>query len=184
MPKEIPAGKQVATLGGGCFWCIEAVFEELNGVESVESGYSGGSVENPSYQQVCNGNTGHAEVVQIIFDPQIVSYKEILGVFFTVHDPTTLNRQGADVGTQYRSAIFYHNDEQKSIAAEVIKEIEGEQIWDGRIVTELSPFNTFYRAEDYHQEYYKYNENQPYCRMVITPKVRKFREHFRDKLKK
>jgi peptide-methionine (S)-S-oxide reductase len=145
-------GKEVATLGGGCFWCVEAVFDDLKGVESVESGYSGGSVANPSYRDVCNGTTGHAEVIQIVFDPKVISFKEILEVFFTVHDPTTLNRQGADAGTQYRSVIFYHSPEQKAAADQVIKETAS-KIWDDPIVTEVSPFKQFYVAEDYHQEY-------------------------------
>lgn len=174
---------QVATLGGGCFWCTEAVFDELKGVEHVESGYSGGTVANPTYEQVCTGTTGHAEVVQITFDPKGISFKEILQIFFTVHDPTTLNRQGADVGTQYRSVIFYHDEEQKTIAEQVIKEIQVEKIWDAPIVTELAPFEAFYIAEDYHQEYFKHNPYQGYCRVVIAPKVAKFREHYRERLK-
>jgi peptide-methionine (S)-S-oxide reductase len=176
-------GKELATLGGGCFWCVEAIFDDLKGVISADSGYSGGAVENPSYMQVSTGSTGHAEAIQIIFDPKEISYKEILQIFFTVHDPTTLNQQGADVGTQYRSAIFYHNDEQKAIAEQVIKEVTMAKIWNDPIVTEITPFSAFYKAEDYHQEYYKYNGNQPYCRVVIDPKVKKFREQFREKLK-
>lgn len=176
--------REVATLGGGCFWCTEAVFDELKGVESVESGYSGGTVANPSYQLVCTGTTGHAEVVQITFDPNVISFKEILQVFFTVHDPTTLNRQGADVGTQYRSVIFYHNEEQKQAAEEVIAEVQAEKIWDGKIVTEIVPAKPFYKAEDYHQEYFSNNPSQPYCRVVIAPKVKKFRDHYREMLKK
>ncbi len=176
-------GKQVATLGGGCFWCTEAVFDDLKGVEHVESGYSGGTVANPTYPQVCTGTTGHAEVVQITFDPKVISFKQLLQVFFTVHDPTTLNRQGADVGTQYRSVIFYHDDEQKRVAEQVIKEIEAEKIWDAPIVTELAPAKAFYTAEDYHQEYFQNNPNQPYCRVVIAPKVAKFRQHYREQLK-
>jgi peptide-methionine (S)-S-oxide reductase len=175
---------EVATLGGGCFWCTEAVFDDLKGVVKVESGYSGGSVPNPSYSLVCTGSTGHAEVVNVTFDAEAVSFKDILNVFFTVHDPTTLNRQGADVGTQYRSAVFYHDEAQKATAEEVIREIEAAGIWDAPIVTEVTPFKDFYKAEDYHQEYYAQNPNQPYCRMVIAPKVAKFREHYRDKLKK
>jgi peptide-methionine (S)-S-oxide reductase len=174
---------EVITIGGGCFWCTEAVFEQLKGVEKVESGYSGGTVPNPTYEQVSTGDTGHAEVSQITFDPKIVSLKVILEVFFTVHDPTTLDRQGNDVGTQYRSAIFYRNDEQKAVAKQVIKEIAAAKIWDGQIVTQLSPFKAFYKAEDYHQEYFKLHGKQPYCQMVIAPKVAKFRDHFRDKLK-
>jgi len=175
--------KEVVTLGGGCFWCTDAVFEQLKGVEKVESGYSGGTVPNPSYEQVCSGNTGHAEVSQIAFDPKVISLKEILEVFFTVHDPTTLNRQGNDVGTQYRSVIFYRSDEQKAVAQQVIKEIAAAKIWDGKIVTELAPFKAFYKAEGYHQEYFRLHGNQPYCQIVIAPKVAKFREHFKDKLK-
>jgi peptide-methionine (S)-S-oxide reductase len=175
---------EVATLAGGCFWCLEAVFDDLKGVESVESGYSGGNVQSPSYAQVCDGNTGHAEVVQVTFDPQVLSYKDLLKVFFTIHDPTTLNRQGNDVGTQYRSAIFYHNDEQKKIAEEVIQEITAAKIWNHPIVTEVTSFSQFYIAEDYHQEYFKNNPFQGYCRVVIAPKVTKFRHSFADQLKK
>jgi len=172
---------EVATLGGGCFWCIEAVYQELKGVIKVESGYSGGHVSNPSYREVCSGTTGHAEVAQITFDPSIVSFQEILEVFFTVHDPTTLNRQGNDTGTQYRSAIFYHSSEQKAIA-EAAKKAASE-LWDGPIVTEIAPFGKFYKAEDYHQNYYKDNPNQPYCVYVVGPKVKKFREKFQEKSK-
>jgi peptide-methionine (S)-S-oxide reductase len=179
-------GKQVevATLAGGCFWCLEAVFDELKGVESVESGYSGGHVQNPGYAQVCDGDTGHAEVVQVTFDPQVISYKDLLTVFFTIHDPTTLNRQGNDVGTQYRSAIFYHDEQQKKVAEEVIREITAAGIWDAPIVTDVTPFDRFYIAEDYHQEYFKKNPFQRYCRAVIAPKVTKFRHKFADRLKK
>jgi peptide-methionine (S)-S-oxide reductase len=176
--------QEVATLGGGCFWCTEAVFRELKGVSKVESGYSGGTVANPSYQQVCTGTTGHAEVVQVTFDPEIISYKEILEIFFTVHDPTTLNRQGADVGEQYRSVIFYHNLEQKETAEQAIKEITDAGIWDAPIVTQVEPLKAFYKAEDYHQQYFDNNSRQPYCQMVIAPKVRKFREHYGEKLTK
>lgn len=176
-------GTETITVGGGCFWCTEAVFEQLKGVLKVESGYSGGTVPNPTYHQVCSGDTGHAEVSQITFDPKVISLKEILEVFFTVHDPTTLNQQGNDVGTQYRSAIFYRNDGQKAVAKQVIKEIEAAKIWNGRLVTELDPFKEFYKAEDYHQEYFRLHGREPYCRIVIAPKVAKFREHFRDKLK-
>jgi peptide-methionine (S)-S-oxide reductase len=183
-PVDPQSGREVATLGGGCFWCTEAVFDDLRGVEKVESGYSGGTVANPTYRHVCTGTTGHAEVIQITFDPKMISFKEILEVFFTVHDPTTLNRQGGDVGTQYRSAIFYHSEEQKAIAAQVIKEIQAANIWDAPIVTEVVPFKAFYMAEDYHQEYFKLNSGQPYCRVVIAPKVAKFREHYREMLKK
>ena len=176
-------GKETATLGGGCFWCMEAVFRGLSGIEEVESGYAGGTVPNPSYGQVCTGTTGHAEAVRIKFDPKEISYKGILEIFFAMHDPTTLNRQGADVGTQYRSIIFYHNQEQKEIAHEVIWEIEGARIWSKPIVTEVVPFKEFYRAEDYHQEYYVKNITQPYCQIVIAPKLVKLREHYREKLK-
>jgi len=171
------------TVGGGCFWCTEAVFEQLKGVSQVESGYSGGKVLNPTYEQVCSGTTGHAEVNEITFDPAVISLHDILTVFFTVHNPTTLNRQGNDVGTQYRSVIFYRSDEQQAVAQKVIAEIQTQKIWDGKLVTELTPFQKFYKAEDYHQGYYRANDRQPYCRMVIAPKVAKFREHFRDKLK-
>jgi peptide-methionine (S)-S-oxide reductase len=174
----------VATLAGGCFWCLEAVFDELKGVESVESGYSGGHVQDPSYAQVCDGNTGHAEVVQVNFDPQVLSYKDLLMVFFTIHDPTTPNRQGNDVGTQYRSAIYYHDEGQKSVAEEVIREISTAGIWDSPIVTEVTPFDKFYIAEDYHQEYFKKNPFQGYCRVIIVPKVAKFRQKFAQRLKK
>ncbi|HUJ72958.1 MAG TPA: peptide-methionine (S)-S-oxide reductase MsrA [Verrucomicrobiae bacterium] len=176
-------GTETITVGGGCFWCTEAVFEQLKGVVKVESGYSGGTVPNPTYHQVCSGDTGHAEVSQITFDPKEISLKEILEVFFTVHDPTTLNQQGNDVGTQYRSVIFYRTAEQRAVAQQVIKEIEAAKIWDGRIVTEVVPFKEFYKAEDYHQEYFRLHGREPYCRIVIAPKVAKFREHFRDKLK-
>ena len=176
--------KEIATLAGGCFWCLEAVFDELRGVEQIESGYSGGSRPDPSYYQVCTGTTGHAEVVQVTFDPEVVSFKEILEVFFTIHDPTTLNRQGADVGTQYRSAIFYHTPEQKEVAEQVIADLNTEKIWDAPIVTEVAPFKAFYPAEVEHQEYYERNQSQPYCRAVIAPKVSKFRKLYLEKLKK
>jgi peptide-methionine (S)-S-oxide reductase len=176
-------GLEPATLGGGCFWCLEAVFEQLKGVEAVVSGYMGGRVANPSYQQVCTGTTGHAEVVQLAFDPAVISYREILEVFFTIHDPTTLNRQGADVGTQYRSAIFYHSPEQKTVAEEVIRQIEAAGIWGAPIVTAIAPLSEFYRAEDYHQEYYRRNTEQPYCQVVIAPKVAKFRQRYLAELK-
>jgi methionine-S-sulfoxide reductase len=174
---------EVVTLGGGCFWCLEAIFEELEGVLSVESGYSGGVLVNPSYKDVCSGETGHAEVVQVTFDPGVIPLDDILRIFFTVHDPTTLNRQGADMGTQYRSAIFYRGHLQHEAAERVVREIDAEEIWDGRIVTQIVPFETFYKAEDYHQEYFASNPRQPYCQIVIAPKVQKFREHFRDRLK-
>jgi peptide-methionine (S)-S-oxide reductase len=174
---------EVATLGGGCFWCIEAVFDELKGVERVESGYSGGERANPTYREVCTGATGHAEVIQITFDPQIISFRQILEIFFTVHNPTTLNRQGADVGTQYRSAIFYHNEEQRTVAEQLIQELNAQQVWDTPIVTEVVPFQKFYVAEDYHQEYFRLNGTQPYCSAVIAPKMAKFRQHYRELLK-
>ena len=175
---------ETATLGAGCFWCVEAVFDDLKGVSSVESGYSGGHTENPTYQQVCSETTGHAEVVNVSFDPQEISFKEVLQVFFTVHDPTQLNRQGNDVGSSYRSAIFYHDDAQKQTAEETIKEIEAEAIYDKPIVTQIAPFDKFYVAEDYHQEYFANNPNQPYCAAVVAPKVAKFRQKFVSRLKK
>lgn len=175
--------REVATLAGGCFWCLEAVFDDLRGVESVESGYAGGNVPNPTYRQVCSGTTGHAEVVRVTFDPRVVSFREVLEAFFTIHDPTTLNRQGADVGTQYRSAIFYHSPAQKETAEQTIAELNAEQIWDAPIVTEVVPVEEFYVAEDYHQEYFAQNPAQPYCRAVVAPKVAKFRQKFLEKLK-
>jgi peptide-methionine (S)-S-oxide reductase len=174
----------VATLAGGCFWCLEAVYEQLKGVKSVVSGYAGGHVPNPTYHQVTGGRTGHAEVVQVTYDPEEVSYRDLLGVFFTIHDPTTLNRQGADVGPQYRSAIFYHDEEQKEIAEDVIREMEKEGVWDDPIVTQVEPLDEFYRAEDYHQEYYRNNPYQPYCQVVIRPKVAKFRQKYMGRLRK
>jgi peptide-methionine (S)-S-oxide reductase len=174
---------EVATLGGGCFWCLEAVFEELRGVEKVESGYSGGFVPDPTYERVCTGTTGHAEVVRLIFDPAVVSFREILEVYFSIHDPTTLNRQGADVGTQYRSAIFYHTPEQKRVAEEVIAGLEAAGVWDDPIVTEVTPSSAFYGAEGYHQEYFRRNQEQPYCQVVVAPKVAKFRKQHLDRLK-
>jgi peptide-methionine (S)-S-oxide reductase len=182
--QPLPSGqKEVITLGGGCFWCLEAVFDNLKGVMDVVSGYSGGKTPNPSYEQVCTGMTGHAEVVQVTFDPQQVSFREILEVFFSVHDPTTLNRQGADIGTQYRSAIFFHSPEQKAAAEEVIHALKTEGIWGKPIVTELAPFKAFYPAEDYHQEYFARNPGQGYCQAVISPKVAKFRKKFAERLK-
>ncbi len=178
-----PPGREVATLAGGCFWCLEAVFDDLRGVERVESGYSGGAVPAPTYRQVCTGATGHAEVVQITFAPPVLSFKDLLEVFFVVHDPTTLNQQGSDVGTQYRSAIFYHTAGQRATAAQVIKELEAARVWPAPIVTEVAPFTAFYQAEDYHQEYFRLNGQQPYCRVVIAPKVAKFRKLFGEKLK-
>jgi peptide-methionine (S)-S-oxide reductase len=176
--------KEVATLAGGCFWCLEAVFNELRGVEKVVSGYSGGRAINPSYEEVSSGTTGHAETVQITFDPQVITFKELLEVFFTIHDPTTLNRQGPDHGTQYRSVIFYRSPEQKAIAEQVIADINAAKIWDKPIVTEVTKFGAFYAAEGYHQQYYARNPNQAYCQMVIAPKVIKFRKQFLPKLKK
>ncbi len=184
--RKVPANrkKEVATLAGGCFWCLEAVYNDLRGVEKLISGYSGGRVIRPTYEQVSAGNTGHAEVVQITFDPQVISFKELLEVFFTIHDPTTLNRQGADVGAQYRSAIFYHSPEQKAEAEKVIADIAAAKIWKNSIVTEVTKFEAFYPAEEYHQRYYERNPDQGYCRMVIEPKVIKFRRQFMSKLKK
>ena len=173
---------ETATFGAGCFWCVEAVFESLNGVASVESGYSGGTVDNPTYEQVCSGATGHAEVCQIRFDPARISYKELLEVFWQTHDPTTLNRQGNDTGTQYRSAVFYHSDQQRQTAELYKKELTAAKIWGSPIVTEIVPFKKFYKAEEYHQNYYRQNAGQPYCRFVITPKVEKFRKVFEKKL--
>jgi peptide-methionine (S)-S-oxide reductase len=174
---------ETATLGGGCFWCLEAVFEQVEGVETVRSGYSGGARPNPSYEQVCSGATGHAEVVQIQFDPSKTSYREVLQIFFSIHNPTTLNRQGNDVGTQYRSVIFYHSDQQRDSAQKVIEELEQSKVFSDPIVTELAPLDTFYPAESYHQEYYRQNPGQPYCQFVINPKVAKFRTQYFDKLK-
>jgi peptide-methionine (S)-S-oxide reductase len=173
---------QTATLAGGCFWCLEAIYDRVKGVASVESGYSGGHVRNPGYQAVSMGATGHAEVVRINFDATSITYKDLLNIFFTIHDPTTLNRQGADVGTQYRSAIFYHDEEQREVAEEVIQEITEAMIWDDPIVTEVIPFERFYIAEETHQEYYERNPNQPYCRAVIEPKVAKFRQQYAEML--
>jgi peptide-methionine (S)-S-oxide reductase len=178
------SGLETATLAGGCFWCLEAVFDELKGVESVESGYSGGHVERPSYREVCTGMTGHAEVVQVHFDPAALSYRDLLSVFFAIHDPTTPNRQGVDVGTQYRSAIFFHSEDQKLAAEALIQDLNQERIWDVPIVTEVAALEKFFPAEDYHQEYFARNPLQPYCMAVVAPKVSKFRKHFIDKLKK
>lgn len=174
--------RETATLGAGCFWCVEAIFQDVRGVERVISGYAGGTVVNPTYQQVCIGNTGHAEVAQITFDPSVISYDDILYIFWRTHDPTTLNRQGADVGTQYRSVIFYHTDEQKAIAERSKRDAEAANIWPNPIVTEIAPLTNFYPAEAYHQNYFRLNPNQPYCRAVIDPKVRKFRKAFHNKL--
>ncbi len=177
------ANRDTTTLGGGCFWCLEAVYDLVEGVKDVVSGYSGGKTPNPSYEQVCTGRTGHAEVVQVTFDPSVISFREILEIFFTIHDPTTLNRQGADVGTQYRSVIFYHSEAQKKIAEDVIAELEASNAVKNPVVTQVSPLDTFYRAEDYHQEYFAQHSRQPYCRAVISPKVAKFQKHYADKLK-
>ena len=176
-------GLERATLAGGCFWCVEAVFDELRGVERVESGYAGGAVANPSYEQVCTGATGHAEVVRVTYDPGVVSYRDLLGVFFSTHDPTQLNRQGADVGTQYRSAVFYETPEQRAEAEQVIAELEAQRVWDGKIVTTLEPLTEFYPAEEYHRDYYRRNPNQGYCRAIIAPKVAKLRKQHLEKLK-
>ena len=178
------ACKEIATLAGGCFWCLEAVYDEIKGVLSVESGYMGGRKPDPTYEQVCSGTTGHAEVVQITFDPAVVSYKELLEVFFVIHDPTTLDRQGNDVGTQYRSAIFYHSPEQKQVAEQTMRELGAEKVYDTAIVTQLLPAERFYPAEGYHQEYFQRNQNQPYCQFVVAPKVSKFRRKFLDKVKR
>ena len=176
-------GKEIATLAGGCFWCLEAVYDQMRGVESVESGYMGGPAPNPSYEAVCTGRTGHAEVAQVTFDPTVVSYRELLEVFFVIHDPTQLNRQGNDVGTQYRSAIFYHSPEQKAVAEAVIAGFTNEKVFDGPIVTQVVPAEPFYIAEDYHQEYFARNPTQGYCMAVVNPKVAKFRAHFAEKMK-
>ncbi len=176
--------KDIATLAGGCFWCMEAVFDQLTGVETVESGYSGGHIPNPTYRQVCSEATGHAEVVHISFNPALISYRDLLNIFFSVHDPTTLNRQGNDVGTSYRSAIFYHSDEQKAVVDEVIRDLAAQKLWPDPIVTEIKKFEAFYMAEDYHQEYFANNAGQPYCRAVVAPKVAKFRQHYFERLKK
>jgi peptide-methionine (S)-S-oxide reductase len=184
---ENGAGQQrleVATLAGGCFWCLEAVYLDLEGVKDVVAGYSGGHVPEPSYEAVCTGRTGHAEVVQVTLDPSVVSFRDLLHVFFTIHDPTTLNRQGADVGTQYRSAIFTHSDEQRQVAQEVIREIEAERVWPNPIVTQVVPLEAFYPAEAYHQRYFERNPNQPYCQVVIAPKVAKFRQKYVNQLRK
>jgi peptide-methionine (S)-S-oxide reductase len=182
--EDFMAKNELATLAGGCFWCMEAVFDDLNGVLSVESGYSGGHIANPTYRQVCSEVTGHAEAVQLTYDPSVISYKDILNVFFAVHDPTTLNRQGNDVGTSYRSVIFYHSDDQKANAQEVIRKLTAQKLWSDPIVTEVTRFDKFYIAEDYHQEYFANNADQPYCRVVVAPKLAKFRKQYFDRLKK
>jgi peptide-methionine (S)-S-oxide reductase len=175
--------KDITILGGGCFWCLEAVFDQLEGVEDVVSGYAGGQIGNPSYEQVCTGGTGHAEVVQVTFDDEAISFKEVLEVFFSIHDPTTPNRQGADVGSQYRSAIFFRTPEQKAVAEQTIEELNAEGIWGSPIVTQLAPFEAFYPAEAYHQEYFARNPYQGYCQVVVAPKVVKFRKKFADRIK-
>lgn len=182
--EKLEKSTETAILGGGCFWCLEAVFENLVGVNSVESGYSGGLVKNPTYHDVCAGTTGHAEVVKIVFDPQKITYKELLEIFFAMHDPTTLNRQGPDIGTQYRSAIYYFSDAQKKTALETMQELNLSKTWEDPIITEVQPVGEFYKAEDYHQGYFQANGNEPYCRFVISPKVQKLREKFKTKLKK
>ena len=183
-PDEIPAGKEVATLAGGCFWCLEAVYDDLRGVEAVESGYMGGASSQPTYAEVCSGESGHAEVVRITFDPSVVTFRELLEVFFVIHDPTTLNRQGNDVGSQYRSAIFYHSEAQQRAAAAVIADLTERAVYDDPIVTEVAPAGVFWMAELYHQEYFARNPAQPYCMWVVSEKVAKFRKHFVGKLKR
>jgi peptide-methionine (S)-S-oxide reductase len=178
------ASLEIATLAGGCFWCIDAIFREVDGIEKVVSGYTGGNTANPTYQQVCTGQTGHAEAVQLSFNPSVISYREVLEIFFSAHDPTTLNRQGADVGTQYRSAIFYHNAQQKAVAEELIGELNKARLWEGPIVTQIIPLNTFYPAEDYHQRYFSRRPEQAYCRMVISPKLQKLRKQWAKRIKK
>ncbi|MDO8530871.1 MAG: peptide-methionine (S)-S-oxide reductase MsrA [Dehalococcoidia bacterium] len=175
---------ETSTLAGGCFWCLEAVFQERKGVERVESGYSGGHVLNPTYNQVCSETTGHAEAVRITYDPSIISFRDLLDVFFSMHDPTTLNRQGADAGTQYRSAIFHHSQEQKAVAEQVIRDLNTSRVWDRPIVTEVTPFAAFYPAEDYHRDYFRRNSAQPYCQIVIAPKVAKLRKQHLDRLRR
>ena len=174
---------ETAVLAGGCFWCIETIFQDLKGVEKVESGYTGGSTKNPGYQEVCTGSTGHAEAVKITFDPSVISYEQLLTVFFHIHNPTTMNKQGADVGTQYRSAIYYNSDDQKTTAEKVIADVTASKLWDDPIVTEVTKFDVFYKAEDYHQDYYNNNQNQGYCSFVIAPKVKKFYKEFPQLLK-
>ncbi|MFC1505510.1 peptide-methionine (S)-S-oxide reductase MsrA [Thermoproteota archaeon] len=179
-----PNQLEVATLGGGCFWCLETFYNELKGIIKVESGYSGGTGPNPTYKQICTGTTDHAEVIQITYNPNIITFKEILQIFFTIHDPTTMNRQGNDVGTQYRSIILYHNQNQKQTTEQVINEITQARIWNTPIVTQIIPYNIFYKAEEYHQEYYKKNPEQSYCRIIIAPKIAKLRKQYFEKLKK
>ena len=184
MNTENMEGLEFATFANGCFWCTEAIFEQLEGVTKVESGYAGGEVKNPSYKEVCTGNTGHAEVIRLTYDPKVISYRELLDVFFSTHDPTTLNRQGADVGTQYRSAIFYHNKEQKAEGEKMIADLEKDKVFDSKIVTEITAINNYSVAEKYHQDYYNNNKNQGYCQMVINPKLEKFTKKYKSKLKK
>lgn len=180
---NIQEGKEVATFAGGCFWCTEAIFQEVKGVEKVVSGYTGGTIKNPAYREVCNGTTGHAEAIQITFNPKLVSYEDLLEIFFGTHDPTTLNRQGADVGTQYRSEVFYHSEAQKEKAEKYIQWIEQEKLYSKPIVTKVSPASAFYAAEEYHQDYYSQNSQQGYCQMVIAPKLEKLRKYYQSKLK-
>jgi peptide-methionine (S)-S-oxide reductase len=180
---DMDESSEVAYLAGGCFWCLEAVYDDLQGVKDVVSGYAGGHVPNPTYKQVLTGTTGHAEAVKVVFDPDQISYEEILQVFFSIHDPTSLNRQGADIGTQYRSAIFYLSTEQKKTAEQEIRRLEDEKVWDEPIVTELAPFDAFFPAEDYHQEYFKHNPEQSYCQIVVRPKLSKFRREYGNRLK-
>jgi peptide-methionine (S)-S-oxide reductase len=182
-PNAATANRAVATLAGGCFWCLDATFRELRGVQEVVSGYTGGHVANPTYYAVCDGDTGHAESVQVIFDPQVITYRELLEIFFTIHDPTTLNRQGNDAGTQYRSAIYFDSPEQKQVAEQVMAEVAASGVWRNRLVTELKPLGPFYPAEEYHQHYFERNPNQGYCRVIIAPKVAKLRQHYMEKLK-
>ncbi len=179
----VPSATDTATFGNGCFWCTEAIFQDLTGVRKVTSGYSGGTVKNPSYKEVCTGRTGHAECLQIVYDPSVISYDALLEVFWKTHDPTTLNRQGNDIGTQYRSVIFYHDENQRELAERYKRELNGSGAWPDPVVTEIVPFTVFYPAEDYHQEYFNLHGEEPYCRLVIAPKVEKFRKVFRDKLK-
>lgn len=180
---NLSSSEEVATLGGGCFWCLEPVFDDMRGVKSVESGYSGGSVADPTYEQVCSETTGHAEVVRVTFDPEVVSYREVLEAYFAIHDPTTKDRQGADVGARYRSVVLFHDEEQRRVAEDVISGLEAEGVWENPIVTQVVPFESFYVAEDYHQEYFQRNGRQPYCQFVIAPKVAKFRKEHLEKLK-
>jgi peptide-methionine (S)-S-oxide reductase len=181
---SMPSKLDTATFGAGCYWCVEAIFQRLNGVISVESGFSGGHIKNPTYREVCTGITGHAEVCQILYNPKVIGYDELLEVFWKTHDPTTLNRQGNDTGTQYRSVIFYHNDQQRILSTEYKENLEKAGIWNDPIVTEIVPFEAFYKAETYHQDYYNQNASRPYCTFVITPKIEKFEKVFRDKIKK